>query len=335
VAVFAFVRRSANRASTIQILKASSFKIGQPAVKKCKQPAKFIYNCSQMVFQVTQAAFRTEPASDFPTVQEKKGRTTCMDRVLIIDDDSELCALVRECLGEEGLFVESVHDGKHGLERSLSGKYDMVVLDVVLPGMGGMHVLQKLRATSHVGVLILSARGNEVDRILGLEYGADDYLPKPFNPRELVARVRAVLRRLKPGAQEYGSWTPEHLELGDVELDKGTRTCRRNGEIIELTTIEFDLLEVLVRGSGRVLPREDLFRTALDRKFSPFDRSVDVHIGHLRRKLGLLPDGTQRIRTVRNVGYLYAQPSIAIAQSKSGHSLQILPGKSFRAVGRR
>lgn len=258
-----------------------------------------------------------------------------MDRVLIIDDDPELCALVRECLGEEGLIVESVHDGKHGLERSLSGKYDIVVLDVVLPGMGGMHVLQKLRATSRVGVLMLSARGNEVDRILGLEYGADDYLPKPFNPRELVARVRAVLRRLKPGAQEYGSWTPEHLELGDVALDRGTRTCRRSGEIIDLTTIEFDLLEVLMKAGGRVLPREALFRTALDREFSPFDRSVDVHVGHLRKKLGLLPDGTQRIRTVRNVGYLYAQPAIAISQTKSGHSMQILPGKSLRAVGRR
>jgi DNA-binding response OmpR family regulator len=256
-----------------------------------------------------------------------------MDRVLIVDDDPELCALVRECLGEEGLFVESVHDGKHGLERSQSGRYDIVVLDVVLPGMSGMHVLQKLRATSRVGVLMLSARSDEVDRILGLEYGADDYLPKPFNPRELVARIRAVLRRLKPGAQDYGCWTREHLQVGDVELDRGTRTCRRGGEVIELTTIEFDLLEVLMKASGRVLARKDLFRTGLDRDFSPFDRSVDVHIGHLRRKLGQLPDGTQRIRTVRNVGYLYAQPTMAIPQSKSGHSMQILPGKSFRAVG--
>jgi two-component system response regulator CpxR len=198
-----------------------------------------------------------------------------------------------------------------------------------------MHLLQKLRATSGVGVLMLSARGNEIDRILGLEYGADDYLPKPFNPRELVAPIRAVLRRLKPGGQEYGSWASERLALGDVELDKGTRTCRRSGEIIELTTIEFDLLGLLVKASGRVVARKDLFHTGLDREFSPFDRSVDVHIGHLRRKLGRLPDGTQRIRTVRSVGYLYAQPTIAISQSKSVHSMQILPGKSFPAVGRR
>jgi two-component system response regulator CpxR len=231
-----------------------------------------------------------------------------MNRVLIIDDDPELCSLVRECLREEGFFVEFVHDGKHGLERSLSGKYDIVVLDVVLPGMSGMHVLQKLRATSRIGVLMLSARSDEVERILGLEHGADDYLPKPFNPRELVARIRALLRRLKPGEQDYGSWNPEQIELGDMELDEGTRTCRRSGKVIELTTAEFDLLRVLMKESGRVVGRKDLFRKVLDREYSPFDRSVDVHIGHLRKKLGPLSDGTERIRTVRNVGYLYVQP---------------------------
>jgi DNA-binding response OmpR family regulator len=276
-----------------------------------------------------------EHASDSPTVLERDGPAMRMDRVLLVDDDAELCALVHECLGEEGLFVESVHDGKHGLERSLSGKYDIVVLDVVLPGMGGIHVLQKLRATSRVGVLMLSARSDEVDRILGLEYGADDYLPKPFNPRELVARIRAVLRRLKPGAQEYGPWTSEHLELGDLVLDRGTRTCRRGGEIVELTTIEFDLLAVLMEASGRVVSRKDLFRTGLDREFSPFDRSVDVHVGHLRRKLGPSQDGTQRIRTVRNVGYLYAQTAIAIAPPKPAHSMRILPEESLLAFGRR
>src|SRR5260370_1688947 len=182
-----------------------------------------------------------------------------MNRVLVIDDEREVCSVVGECLGEEDLVVDSVHDGQHGLERSLSGKCDIVLLDVLLPGMGGMHVLQKLRATSRVGVLMLSARGGEVDRILGLEYGADDYLPKPFNPRELVARIRAVLRRLKPGTQEYGSWTPEQIELGDVQLDEGTRTCRRSGEIIELTTTEFHLLEVLMKTTVRALPKNNLF----------------------------------------------------------------------------
>src|SRR5260370_7927324 len=175
-----------------------------------------------------------------------------MNRVLVIDDEREVCSVVGECLGEEDLVVESVHDGKHGLERSLSGRYDIVVLDVVLPGMGGMHVLQKLRATSRVGVLMLSARCDEVDRILGLEYGADDYLPKPFNPRELVARIRAVLRRLKPGAQEYGSWTPEQIELADIELDEGTRTSPQTGETIYLTTTEFHFLNVLMKASGHL-----------------------------------------------------------------------------------
>jgi two-component system response regulator CpxR len=204
----------------------------------------------------------------------------------------------------------------------------MVVLDLMLPGMGGIPILQKLRATSRVGVLILSGRGEEVDRILGLEYGADDYLPKPFSPRELVARMRAVLRRLKPGGQEYGSWTPEQLELGDVDLNKGARTCRRSGEIVDLTTIEFDLLEALMKASGRVLSRKDLSRTVLDREFSPFDRSVDAHIGHLRKKLGSSPDGIERIRTVRNVGYMYAQPAITLPLSKNGgrgKDMQALP----------
>jgi two-component system response regulator CpxR len=257
-----------------------------------------------------------------------------MDRVLVIDDDRELCGLVCECLAQEGLLVESVHNGKHGLERSLSGKFDIVVLDVVLPGMGGMHVLQKLRETSRVGVLMLSARSDEVDRIVGLEYGADDYLPKPFNPRELVARIRAVLRRLKPRPQEYGTWTAEQLELGDLELDKGTRICRRSGTTIELTTAEFNLLEMLVKASGRVFPRQDLFRSVLDREFAPFDRSIDAHVSHLRRKLGPLPDGTQRIRTVRNIGYLYAQPASPTAQRKNAHSLRVaMPeGPALRGI---
>jgi two-component system response regulator CpxR len=181
---------------------------------------------------------------------------------------------------------------------------------------------------------MLSARSDEVDRIVGLEYGADDYLPKPFNPRELVARIRAVLRRLKPRPQEYGTWTAEQLELGDLELDKGTRICRRSGTTIELTTAEFNLLEMLVKASGRVFPRQDLFRAVLDREFAPFDRSIDAHVSHLRRKLGPLPDGTQRIRTVRNIGYLYAQPASPTAQRKNAHSLRVaMPeGPALRGI---
>jgi DNA-binding response OmpR family regulator len=245
-----------------------------------------------------------------------------MNRVLVIDDDRELCSLVGECLAEDGLLVESVHDGKHGLERSLSGRYDIIVLDVMLPGMSGFHVLRKLRLASRVGVVMISARGDEADRILGLEYGADDYLPKPFNPRELVARVRAVCRRLKPSEHEFDCWTPEQLEVGDIELDRGARLCRRSSEIVDLTTVEFNLLELLIKASGRVVSRTDLFRMVLDREFSPFDRSVDIHVGHLRRKLGVLSDGTQRIRTVRNVGYLFARLAISRSRLICGRTAQ-------------
>jgi two-component system response regulator CpxR len=154
---------------------------------------------------------------------------------------------------------------------------------------------------------MLTARGEDVDRILGLEHGADDYLAKPFNPRELVARIRAVLRRLRPAGASDGLWSPERLELGDLHLDHGSRTCRLGGAPIDLTTTEFDLLVALAKSSGRVISRRDLVRVVLDREFSPFDRSIDVHVSNLRKKLGLLPEGVERIRSVRNVGYLYAQ----------------------------
>jgi len=229
-----------------------------------------------------------------------------VDRILVVDDDQELCQLIQEYLTRENFQIEYVHNGKHGLEQALSGKFDVVVLDVMLPGMNGTQVLQQIRAASRVGVVMLTARGEDVDRILGLEYGADDYLAKPFNPRELVARIRAVLRRLRPSVMGEATWTPEQIEVGDIHLDKGSRTCRVCGMLVELTTTEFDLLLTLVRSSGRVVSRKDLIRTVLDRDFSPFDRSIDVHISNLRKKLGSLPEGMERIRSIRNIGYLYA-----------------------------
>jgi two-component system response regulator CpxR len=250
-----------------------------------------------------------EPASE-PTCEEYEDQNLAQDtgvgRVLVIDDDRELCELVREYLVQECLQVDLIHEGKHGLEQALSGKYDVVILDVMLPGMNGLQVLQAIRRTSRVGVLMLTARGEDVDRILGLEHGADDYLAKPFNPRELVARLHAVLRRLRPAGGTDAVWSPERLELGDLYLDQGSRTCRLDGSPIDLTSTEFDLLVTLVKSSGRVLSRKDLVRTVLDREFSPFDRSIDVHISNLRKKLGALPDGIERIRSVRNVGYLYS-----------------------------
>ena len=229
-----------------------------------------------------------------------------MDRVLIVDDDIELCGLVSEYLAPEGFRVESVHDGETGLQRAQSGNYLMVILDVMLPGMSGFDVLRRVRATSRIPVLLLTARGEDVDRIVGLEIGADDYLPKPFNPRELVARIRAVLRRM--GSDRRGNVRPpEILRIGDIELDPATRTVKHAGLPVDLTSVEFNLLEVLLREAGRVVTREELVSAVLSRKFSPFDRSIDMHVSKVRKKLGG-SDDSEHIKTVRGVGYIFARP---------------------------
>jgi len=231
-----------------------------------------------------------------------------MDRVLVVDDDVELCDLVKEFLQPEGLQVEAVHNGNRGLERALSGEHALVVLDVMLPGMNGLDVLRKLRATSTVPVLLLTARGQDVDRIVGLELGADDYLPKPFNPRELVARIRAILRRTKGGEGGERQAPQTSVRVGDVELNPATRTVVRGGEAVDLTAVEFNLLDVLLREAGRVVTRDELAKIALGRMFSPYDRSIDMHISKLRKKLGEDGKGGERIKTVRGVGYIYAAP---------------------------
>ncbi len=227
-----------------------------------------------------------------------------MERVLIIDDDVELCELVTEYLTPEGFEVEAVHNGEEGLRRALSGEHVLVVLDVMLPGMSGLDVLRRLRAESLVPVLILTARGDDVDRIVGLEIGADDYLPKPFNPRELVARNRAILRR----TQKSASPSLEKITVGDVELDPAARMVRRAGEPVGLTSVEFGMLEALMRASGQVVTREQLAQSVLGRKFMPYDRSIDMHVSKLRKKLGD-SDSAARIKTIRGVGYVYARPS--------------------------
>src|SRR5579872_2783287 len=227
-----------------------------------------------------------------------------MDRILVVDDDVELCGLVSEYLAPEGFQVECVHDGKSGLERALAGNYVLIVLDVMLPAMNGFDVLRNIRDKSKTPVLLLTARGEDVDRIVGLEIGADDYLPKPFNPRELVARIRAVLRRTGPGG---GDGVPESVRVGDVELDPATRTVKQNGKLLDLTSVEFNLLEVLLREAGRVVTRERLVDSVLSRKFSPFDRSIDMHVSKVRKKLGDT-DNDEHIKTVRGVGYIFARP---------------------------
>ncbi len=226
-------------------------------------------------------------------------------RVLIVDDDSELGELLGEYLLNEGLSLEFAQDGNTGLKQALSGHYSLVILDVMLPGLNGFEVLRQLRAQSHVPVLMLTARGDDIDRIVGLEIGADDYLPKPFNPRELVARVHAILRRTHDGAESEPP-NSDILVVGDVELDSRARVVRRDGELIDMTTAEFDLLRVLLNGAGQVVPREQLFQDVLGREFAVFDRSIDNHVSSLRRKLGARVKGVERIKSVRNVGYQYA-----------------------------
>jgi two-component system, OmpR family, response regulator CpxR len=229
-----------------------------------------------------------------------------MERILIIDDDVELCHLVEEYLQAEGFNIECVHDGESGLKKAKTGEYLLVVLDVMLPGINGFDVLRQIRATSRLPVLLLTARGEDVDRIVGLEIGADDYLPKPFNPRELVARIRAVLRRTHADGASPGA--PDMVRVGDVELDPATRTVRLEGKPVELTSVEFNLLEVLLREAGRVVPRERLVNAVLSRKFSPFDRSIDMHVSKVRKKLGDAESEDEHIKTVRGVGYIFARP---------------------------
>jgi two-component system, OmpR family, response regulator CpxR len=225
-----------------------------------------------------------------------------MDRVLIVDDDTELCELLRQYLATEGLTADAAHDGNRGVELVLAGNYALVVLDVMLPGLGGFDVLRKVRSESSVPIVMLTARGDDVDRIVGLELGADDYLPKPFNPRELVARIRAVLRRVHAVPSTGGS---DALVVGDVEIDRGSREARRERETIALTTAEFDMLDLLLKSAGRVVTREVIAREVLGREFSPFDRSIDMHVSNLRKKLGPHADGLERIKSVRSVGYIY------------------------------
>ena len=229
-----------------------------------------------------------------------------MERILVIDDDVELCHLVGEYLQAEGFAVECVHDGESGLQKATGDQYLLAVLDVMLPGINGFEVLRRIRATSRLPVLLLTARGEDVDRIVGLEIGADDYLPKPFNPRELVARIRAILRRTRgDGSNVPGA--PEILHVGDVELDPGTRSVRLEGKLVDLTSVEFNLLEVLLREAGRVVPRERLVNAVLSRKFSPFDRSIDMHVSKVRKKLGDT-ESDEHIKTVRGVGYIFVRP---------------------------
>ncbi len=235
-----------------------------------------------------------------------------MQQILVVDDDVELCELVAEYLEPDGYKVEAVHDGETGLERALSGEHALAVLDYMLPGLNGFELLKQIRTRSRWPIVMLTARGDAVSRIVGLQIGADDYLPKPFDPLELVARINAVLRRTLPDEQQESGT----LAVGDVEIDHRTRTVRRGGEVIELTLVEYALPGKLVKAPGRIVSREELTRDVLHRSLSPFDRSMDTHVANLRRKLGHQVNGVERIKTVRSVGYIYAS-SVATGNSEA------------------
>ena len=217
----------------------------------------------------------------------------------MIDDDQELCDLLGSWLADEGFSLTSVHDGAEGLEAARTGDYEAIVLDMMLPSMNGLEVLRALRQSINTPLLMLSARGEPVDRILGLELGADDYLAKPCDPRELVARLRALLRRSAPASDG------PVLEIGDLRMETASLLCWQGEELLPLTQTEALILRELLEHPGQLVDRQSLSRQALGKPLGPYDRSLDMHISNLRRKLGLYPDGRPRIQSIRGRGYLY------------------------------
>ena len=223
-------------------------------------------------------------------------------RVLLIDDDLDLTLLLGEYLEGECFAVDIAHDGEQGVRMALEGEYAILVLDVMLPRIDGVEALRRIRAASQVPVLMLTARGDDLDRVLGLELGADDYVPKPCTPRELVARLRAILRRVAPPEPAANPATA--LVAGPLTLWPERRRARWAGRPLELTSTEFNLLAMLAREAGRVVSRESLSEQGLGRPLARYDRSIDVHLSSIRHKLGSLPDGRPWIQSVRGQGYL-------------------------------
>lgn len=226
-------------------------------------------------------------------------------RLLLVDDDQKYCRLISDYLSRYGYEVTAVHDGQSGLQLSVDHGFDAIILDVMLPGLDGYAVLKKLREQSQIPVLMLTALGDETDRIVGLEIGADDYLPKTFSPRELLARLRAVLRRTK--AVEQSNKT--EITVGPLTIDLLARRANLGDELLTLTPVEFDLLVVLAQAKGRVQTREHLLNEIRERNYDIFDRTIDVHISALRRKLQDDPKNPRFIRTVRAAGYMLIDQS--------------------------
>jgi len=229
-----------------------------------------------------------------------------MNRILLVDDDVELCALLSEYLQNEGFSMAVVHDGQSAIDSASEETFDLMVLDVMLPQIGGLDVLRSVRARTEVPVLMLTARGEDIDRIIGLELGADDYLPKPCNPRELVARIRAILRRTSERrVPEPGAGRGDTIRVDDVELRPGERAVTCGEHPVELTSTEFDVLQVLLCNSGTVVAKETVSEQALGRPLEAYDRAIDMHVSRIRKKLGPTSNGQARIKTVRGTGYMY------------------------------
>ncbi|MGE5651975.1 MAG: response regulator [Bacillota bacterium] len=225
-----------------------------------------------------------------------------MAKVLLIDDDAELVELLKEYLEQDGFEVAAAHNGETGLAHALTGAFEIAVMDVMMPRMNGVETLRQLRAKSPLPVLMLTARGDDTDRILGLELGADDYVPKPCTPRELSARIRAILRRTQAAA---GQAAPQHLAVGALQMWPQQRRAQWDGAPLELTSTEFNLLEVLARNAGRPVSKNELSEKGLGRPLARFDRNIDVHLSSLRHKLGTLEDGRSCIQTVHRQGYQF------------------------------
>jgi DNA-binding response OmpR family regulator len=242
-----------------------------------------------------------------PPLRSTLGSGRNVEPILLIDDDVELCSMLSDYLGRHDYQVTLAHDGKTGLNKALGGSYSITLLDVMLPGLDGFEVLRRLRAAaSTMSVLLLTARGDDVDRIVGLEIGADDYLPKPFNPRELLARIRAILRR--SGKAEV-TGAGDFLTVMGLEMDTAARVTRCHGVLLDLTDVEFGLLQTLMRSAGEVVAREQLAETVLGRKFHPFDRSLDMHVSRLRHKLDAVNNSGDQVKTIRGIGYQLAVPA--------------------------
>ena len=219
--------------------------------------------------------------------------------ILLVDDDVELGSLMAEFFGQHEFLLATEHDARRGLSRALDGAFDLVILDVMMPGLDGFEVLHQLRKRSQVPVIMLTARIAQADRVAGLEAGADDYLPKPFGPEELLARIRAVLRR----SRRLPVTPPSQVEINGIRLNPATREVWRGAARVDVTSAEFDVLDLLMRSAGRVVSRDQLSAILYQREATPFERSVDVHVSHLRKKLER--KDRELIRTVRGVGYLF------------------------------